>query len=54
MDLKISKSQIRKSVDRGGSLFSSLLSLGTKLLPYASKIATKFSQDLLQEHYQVY
>ena len=41
MDLKISKSQIRKSVDRGGSLFSSLLSLGTKLLPYASKIATK-------------
>ena len=40
VDIKISKTQIRKSVKRGGSLFSSLLSLGTKLLPYATKVAT--------------
>ena len=40
VDIKISKTQIRKSVKHGGSLFSSLLSLGTKLLPYATKVAT--------------
>ena len=39
VDIKISKTQIRKSVKHGGSLFSSLLSLGTKLLPYATKAA---------------
>ena len=39
VDIKISKTQIRKSVKHGGSLFSSLLSLGTKLLPYPTKVA---------------
>ena len=34
VDIKISKTQIRKSVKHGGSLFSSLVSLGTKLLPH--------------------
>lgn len=36
MDIKISKGQIRKAVKHGGSLFTSLMSLGTKLLPYAT------------------
>ena len=40
VDIKISKTQIRKSVKHGGSLFSSLLLLGTKRLPYATKVAT--------------
>ena len=35
-DIKISKSQIRKAVQEGGSLWSSLFSLGSKLLPYAT------------------
>ena len=34
-DIKISKTQIRHSVKRGGSLFSSLASLGARVLPYA-------------------
>ena len=34
-DIKISKTQIRKSVKYGGNLFSSLASLGAKVLPYA-------------------
>ena len=37
VDIKISKTQIRKSVREGGSLFSSLALLGAKALPYASK-----------------
>ena len=41
VDIKISKSQIRKAVQEGGSLWSSLFSLGTKLLPYASKAVSK-------------
>ena len=41
VDTKISKSQIRKAVMEGGSLWSSLFSLGTKLLPYATKAVTK-------------
>jgi len=40
VDIKISNTQTRKSVKHGGSLFSSLLSLGTKLLPYATRVAT--------------
>jgi len=39
VDIKISKTQIKRSVKHGGSLFSSLFSLGTKLLPYATKVA---------------
>ena len=41
VDLKISKTQIRKSVREGGSLFSSLALLGAKVLPYATKAASK-------------
>ena len=41
VDLKISKTQIRNSVKRGGSLFSSLALLGAKALPFASKAAAK-------------
>ena len=41
VDLKISKTQIRKSVKQGGSLFSSLALLGAKALPYVTKAASK-------------
>ena len=41
VDIKINKTQIRKAVKHGGSLWSSLISRGTKLLPYATKAVTK-------------
>ena len=41
VDLKISKTQIRKSVREGGSLFSSLAMLGAKALPFVTKAASK-------------
>ena len=41
VDLKISKTQIRHLVQEGGSLWSSLLTLGAKALPYATKAASK-------------
>ena len=41
VDLKISKTQISHLVQEGGSLWSSLFSLGAKALPYASKAVTK-------------
>ena len=40
-DIKISKTQIRKVVKHGGNLFTSLASLGAKLLPFAMKGITK-------------
>ena len=40
-DIKISKTQIRKVIQHGGSLWSSLFSLGTKLLPYATTAVSK-------------
>ena len=40
-EIKISKTQIRKAVIEGGSLWSSLFSLGTKLLPYATTALSK-------------
>ena len=40
-DIKISKTQITRSVKRGGNLFTSLVSLGSKLLPYAMKGVAK-------------
>ena len=40
-DIKISKTQIRKSVKYGGNLFSSLASLGARVLPYAIKGISK-------------
>ena len=39
VDIKISKTQIRRYVKQGGNLFSSLAMLGAKALPYAAKIA---------------
>ena len=39
LDIKISKTQIRRSVKQGGSLFSSLAMLGAKALPYVIKMA---------------
>ena len=41
VDLKISKTQINHLVQKGGSLWSSLFSLGAKALPYATKGVTK-------------
>ena len=40
-DIKISKTQIRKSVKQGGSLFGSLTALGAKALPFLSSAASK-------------
>ena len=40
-DIKISKTQIRRSVKHGGNLFSSLASIGAKVLPYAIKGISK-------------
>ena len=45
-DIKISKTQISHSVKRGGNLFSSLASLGAKVLPYAMKGLTKAAPAL--------
>lgn len=42
-DIKISKTQIRKAVKHGGSLVSSLASLGAKILPFALKGASKLA-----------
>ena len=41
VDIKISKTQIRDVVKEGGNLFTSLMSMGTKLLPMATNLATK-------------
>ena len=41
VDIKISKTQIRKAVKQGGSLFSSLAMLGAKALPFVTKAASK-------------
>ena len=40
-DIKISKTQIRKAIKHGGSLWGSLVSLGSKLLPMAMPLAKK-------------
>ena len=45
-DIKISRTQIRRSVKHGGNLFSSLASLGAKLPPYAIKGVSKFAPAL--------
>ena len=41
VDLKISKTQIRHLVQQGGSLWSTLFNLGSRMLPYATKAVTK-------------
>ena len=45
-DIKISKTQIRKTVKQGGSLCGSLINLGSKLLPMAMPLAKKAMQQL--------
>ena len=40
-DIKISQTQITRSVKRGGNLFTSLARLGSKLLPFAIKGVSK-------------
>ena len=45
-DIKISRTQIRRSVKHGGNLFTSLASLGAKLLPYAIKGVSKAAPAL--------
>ena len=40
-DIKISQRQIREAVRQGGSLWGSLISLGSKLLPMAMPLAKK-------------
>ena len=40
-DIKINKTQIRKVAKQGGSLFSTLASLGARVLPYAVKGLSK-------------
>ena len=36
-DIKISKTQIRKGIQKGGSLWTFLISLATRALPYVTK-----------------
>ena len=45
-DIKISKTHIRNSVKHGGNLFSSLASLGARVLPYAIKGVSKVAPAL--------
>ena len=45
-DIKISKNQIRSSVKHGGNLFTSLASIGAKVLPYAIKGISKVAPAL--------
>ena len=45
-DIKVSKTQIRSSVKHGGNLFSSLASIGTKVLPFAIKGMSKIAPAL--------
>ena len=42
-DIKISRTQIRRSVKHGGNLFTSRASLGAKLLPYAMQGVLKIA-----------
>ena len=48
VDLKISKTQINHIVQKGGSLWSSLLGLATKALPYASKAVPALATGAMQ------
>ena len=45
-DLKISKTQITRSVKHGGNLFTSLASLASKLLPFAVKGVSKVAPEI--------
>ena len=46
VDIKISKTQIRKIAKHGGNLFTSLASLGASVLPYAVKGLSKAAPAL--------
>ena len=46
MELRLSKAQISKNLQSGGSVLSSLLQLGTKMLPYATKAISKVAPAL--------
>ena len=46
VEISFSKSAIRKSVKHGGSLWSSLISLGTKALPFVTKGVSKVAPHL--------
>ena len=45
-DLKISKTQIRYLIQEGGSLWTSLMSLGMRALPYATRAVSKAAPAL--------
>ena len=45
-DIKISRTQITRSVRHGGNLFTSLASLGAKLLPFAMRGVSKVAPAL--------
>ena len=45
-DIKISRTQITRSVKHGGNLFTSLASLGARVLPYAIKRISKVAPAL--------
>ena len=49
VEIKISKTQITKSVKHGGSLFTSLAALGAKVLPLATKFISKVAAPLVTE-----
>ena len=46
MELRLSKAQLRKNLQSGGSVLSSILQLGTKMLPYATKAVSKLAPAL--------
>ena len=46
VEISFSKSSIRKSVKQGGSLWTSLISLGTKALPFVTKGVSKVAPHL--------
>ena len=52
VDIKISKTQIRKVAKQGGNLFTSLASLGARVLPYAY-IHTNFINPSLMRLFRV-
>ena len=48
VDLKISKTQIRSVVQKGGSLWNSLLKLGTMAIPYGRKVIPALATGAMQ------
>ena len=46
-DINISKTQIRKFIKQGGSIFGCLISIGTKMLPMAAKVAPHLATGAL-------